>query len=94
MYGRFVYTLILTTFYNYAPESVLQVDMDPVENIMTELQAAEIAISDICEAANNALCGGFFMASLASDPTWAKNLALSKLFLFVMLILLWRSKAI
>ena len=48
---------------------------------MTELQAAERAIPDICEAANNALGGGFFMASLASDPSWAKNMALSKFFL-------------
>ena len=76
-----MYTLILTTFYNYAPESVLKDGMDPVENIMIEIQIAEIALSDICEAANNALGGGLFMASLASDPTWAKNLALSKLYL-------------
>ena len=54
-----MYTLILTNFYNYAPESVLTVGMDPVENIITELQAAEMAISDISEAANNALGGGF-----------------------------------
>ena len=47
---------------------------------MTELQAAHLAISDICEAANNALGdGGLFMAALTSDPSWAKNLALSKL---------------
>ena len=77
-----MYTLILSTFYNYASDSVLKVDMDPVENIITELQAAEIAITPICEAANNALGGGFFMASLASDPSMAKNLALSKFFLF------------
>ena len=75
-----MYTLILTTFYNYASESVLKVDMDPVENIITELQGADLSISDICEAANNALGGGFFMAYLASDPSWAKNLALSKLY--------------
>ena len=75
-----MYTLILTTFYNYAPESVLQAYMDPVENIKTRLQAAEIAITNICEAANNALGGGLFMASLASDPSMAKNLALSKLY--------------
>ena len=54
--------------------------MDPVENIMREIQIAEIAISDICEAANNALGRGFFMAALTSDPSWAKNLALSKLY--------------
>ena len=54
--------------------------MDPVEIIVTEIQAAELAISDICEAANNAL-SGFFMAVITSDPTWAKNLALSKFFL-------------
>ena len=54
--------------------------MDPVQNIMIEIQIAEMAITDICEAANNALGGGFFMASLASDPSWAKNLALSKLY--------------
>ena len=75
-----MYTLILTTFYNYAPESVLTDDMDPVENIITEIQSAEKAILDICEAANNALGGGLFMAALTSDPSWAKNLALSKLF--------------
>ena len=78
-----MYTLILTIFYNYASESVLKVEMDPVENIITELQAVEMAIPDICEAANNALSGGFFMASLASDPSMAKNLALSKLFSFL-----------
>ena len=76
-----MFSLILITLYNYAPESVLTVDMDPVENIITELQAAHLAISDICEAANNALGGGFFLASLASDPSWAKNLALSKLYI-------------
>ena len=75
-----MYTLILTAFYNYAPESVLQDGMNPVQNIMTELQIAEIAISDICKAANNALGGGLFMAALTSDPSWAKNLALSKLY--------------
>ena len=75
-----MYTLILTTFYNYAPERVLKDGIDPVENIITEIQAAEIAIHDICEAANNALGGGFFMAALTSDPSWAKNLALSKLY--------------
>ena len=75
-----MYTLILTTFYNYAPVSVLKDDIDPVENIITEIQAAEIAITDICEAANNALSGGFFMASLTSDPSMAKNLGLSKLY--------------
>ena len=75
-----MYTLILTTFYNYTPESVLTVDMDPVENIITELQGADLAISDICEAANNALGGGLFMAALTSDPSWAKNLAISKLY--------------
>jgi hypothetical protein len=83
-----MYTLILTNFYNYAPESVLKDGMDPLENIMREIQIAEMAIYDICEAANNALGGGFFMEALTSDPTWAKNLALSKLFLFVMLILI------
>ena len=72
-----MYTLILTTFYNYAPESVLTVGMDPVENIMTELQSAELAIHDICEAANNAL-SGFFMAVISMDPSLARNLALSK----------------
>ena len=77
MYGRFVYTLILNTFYNYAPESVLKDFMDPVENILTEIQAAHLAISEFCEAANNAL-SGFFMAALTSDPSW--NLALSKCF--------------
>ena len=72
-----MYTLILTTFYNYAPESVLQVDKDPVMNIMTEIQACELAISDICEAANNAL-SGLFVAALTSHPLpWGKNLALS-----------------
>ena len=75
-----MYTLILTTFYNYAPQSVLKDGMDPVENIIIEIQIAEKAIHDICEAANNALGRGFFMASLASDPSWAKNLALSKLY--------------
>ena len=76
-----MYTLILTTFYNYAPESVLKDGMDPVENIMIEIQIAEIALSDICEAANNALGGGLFMASLACYLSWAKNLVLSKLYL-------------
>ena len=76
-----MYTLILTTFYNYAPESVPKDGIDPVENIIIEIQIAEIAISDICEAANNALGGGLFMAALTSDPSWAKNLALSKLYL-------------
>ena len=75
-----MYTLILTTFYNYAPDSVLKDGMDPIENIMIEIQESEVAITEICEAANNALSGGFFMASLASDPSWAKNLALSKLY--------------
>ena len=74
-----MYTLILTTFYNYAPESIFKVDMDPVENILSELQSAEVAMSVICEAANNAL-SGFFMAALTIDPSWAKNLALSKFF--------------
>ena len=60
--------------------SVLKDGMNPVENILTEIQAAEMAITDICEAANNALSGGFFMAALTSDPTWAKNLSLSKLY--------------
>ena len=82
IYGRFVYTLILTTFYNYAPQSVLKDGIDPVENIITEIQIAEISISDICKAANNALGGGLFMAALTSDPSMAKNLALSKFFLF------------
>ena len=71
-----MYTLILTTFYNYAPESVFTVDMDPVENI----QAAEVATSDICEAANNALGNGFLIAALTIDPTFAKKLSLSKCF--------------
>ena len=75
-----MYTLILTTFYNYAPESVFTVDMDPVENILTEIQAAEVATSDICEAANNALGKGFLMAALTIDPTFAKKLSLSKCF--------------
>ena len=72
-----MYTLILTTFYNYAPESVFTVDMDPVENIITEIEAAEVAISDICEAANNAL-SGFFMAILTIRPTLAKLLEISR----------------
>ena len=79
LYERFVYTLILTTFYNYAPEKVLKFDMDPVENIMIEIQAADLAISDICEAANNAFCG-CFMAALTIDPSLAKKLELSKCF--------------
>ena len=54
--------------------------IDPVENIITEIQAAHLAITDICEAANNALGGGFFMATLTSDPSWTKNLALIKCF--------------
>ena len=57
--------------------------MDPVENIMIEIQAAHLEISDICEAANNALGSGLFMAALTSDPSWAKNLALSKLYLLL-----------
>ena len=72
-----MYTLILTTFYNY----VVQVGLDPVEIILTEIQTAEGAISDICEAADNAL-SGFFMAALTIDPKMAKKLALSK-FLFL-----------
>ena len=72
-----MYTLILTTFYNYAPESVLKDVMDPVENIMVEIQAAHLAITDICEAANNAL-GGFFMPVISIDPSLERNLALSK----------------
>ena len=74
-----MYTLILITFYNYAPDSDIKDDIDPVENILSEIQAAEIAIYDICEAANNAL-HGFFMAALTIDPSLAKNLALSKFF--------------
>ena len=76
-----MYTLILITFYNCAPESVPTVGMDPVEKIIAEIKLAELAIYDICEAANNALGGGLFMAALTSDPSWAKNLALSKLYL-------------
>ena len=52
-------------------------DVDPVEIITTEIQAAELAIFDICAGANNAL-SGFFMAILTIDPSLAKNLALSK----------------
>ena len=51
--------------------------MDPVKIVITEIEASEVAISDICKAANKAL-NGFFMAALTSDPSWAKNLALSK----------------
>ena len=72
-----MFTLILTTFYNYAPESDLTVGIDPVEIIMAEIQASQLAISVICEAANNAL-SGFFIAALTSDPSW--NLALSKFY--------------
>ena len=54
--------------------------MDPVEIILTEIQEALLAIPDICKATNNIL-GGYFMAALTSDPSWAKNLALSKFFL-------------
>ena len=68
-----MFALILITFYNYAPESALTVEI-----IMIEIQAAHLAIADICEAANNAFGGGLFMAALASDPSWAKNMALSK----------------
>ena len=75
-----MYTLIVTTFYNYTPENVLKDGLDPVENIIIEIQAAVMAIHDICEAANNAISGGFFMASLASEPTMAKNLTFSKLY--------------
>ena len=75
-----MYTLILIAFYNYAPESFLTVYMVPVEKIRIEIQAAHLAITDICEAANNALGGGSFMATLTSDPSWAKNLALSKFY--------------
>ena len=82
-----MYTLILITFYNYAPENVLQAYMDPVEIIMIEIQVAHLAITDICKAANNAL-GGFFMATLTSDPSWAKNLTLSKFFLLMIIILI------
>ena len=74
MYERFVYTLILTTFYNYAPENVLKGNLDPVENIMIEIHAAELVIVDICEAANKAL-SGFFMAAIASDPLWPLKLS-------------------
>jgi len=75
LYVRCMYTLIITTFYNYAPESIIKVDMDPVENIIAEIEAIGLVISDICKGANKAL-SGFFMASLTSDPSWAKNLAL------------------
>ena len=77
LYERFVYTLILTTFFNYAPESVLKVYLDPVEHIIIEIQECELAISEICKGANNAL-KGFFMAALTSNPLW--NLALSKFY--------------
>ena len=53
---------------------------------MTEIQAAHLAITDICEAANNAL-SGFFMAYLASDPSWAKNMALGKFFLKLLILI-------
>ena len=53
--------------------------MDPVKNIMAEIEASEFAILGICAGANNAL-NGFFMATLTSDPSWLKNMALSKFF--------------
>ena len=60
----------------------MKIDMDPVEIIITEIQEAMLAIPNICEAANNALGSGFFMAALTIDPSLAKNLGLSKFFLF------------
>ena len=44
---------------------------------MEEIHACELAVAEICKAANDAL-GGFFMATIASNPAW--NHGISKLY--------------
>ena len=44
---------------------------------MEEIHACELAVAEICKAANDAL-SGFFIAALTSDPAW--NLGISKLY--------------
>ena len=44
---------------------------------MEEIHACELAVAEICKAANDAL-SGLFMAALTSDPAW--NLGFSKFY--------------
>ena len=50
-------------------------DYNPFDNVLDEIETAEMSVIDINTAANQVL-GGFFMAVFTSDPAW--NLDLSK----------------
>ena len=79
-HARQVFTLILVTYYSNIPQDVLDKlpNFDPVERSIKEMEASDISVKSICEAANDAL-GGFFMADFTSDSSW--NLKLSKFLL-------------
>ena len=80
MYTRFLYTLILVTYYNNICDILgIPINLDIVSEVLEEISLSITAVCSICEAANDAF-NGFFMAALISDPAW--KLGLRKLDFF------------
>ena len=55
LYARFLYSLILMTYYNSIPQDILKntSNLDPVSEVLEELVDSMSAIHSICEAAND-----------------------------------------
>ena len=75
LYARLLYSLILVNYFNNIPQDMMEKNLNPVSEVLEEIDGCMRAVHSICKAAADAF-SGFFVADLTSDPTL--NLALRK----------------